>query len=65
MIVKKMKYEVGQKLMVVDNTSHHNFTQGEIVTVERVRADGYNCTNGVDNWYLYENDLSNSINERE
>ena len=41
------KYKVGDRVVIVDNLSGHEFKDGDVVTVCSIRDEFYDCKNGI------------------
>lgn len=60
----KVKYEVGDFVRVIDNTSDHKFNFGDIVMVRTLDCQGEidSCSGMGDYWYL-GNDEVEALND--
>lgn len=52
-----MKFKVGDKVRIVDNTGGHEFDIGEVVTIAEILEGDYRAKNNYDSWYVGDEEL--------
>lgn len=52
-----MKYQIGDKVEIIDNTSGHEFEIGEVVEIIEYSGPDYKAANGDEWWYIKDKDI--------